>query len=320
MSCRECSVTPGSRSGWIAAFALVLLLTASLAAKEPSGTSVRVAQNQDVISFSAGGRLLLRYRHVQSPYKPYVDKFFSPMGVQVLRDAPSDHKHHHGLMFGLTADGVNFWEEAEGAGVERSRSTKMLEDSSRRGVHHIGFAQSLEWVNPSDRTVILEERRVLELLTAPDLTATLLSWSSQLTPAGEKSSVALTGAHYVGLGMRFAELLDHGGRFFNADGIEGELVRGSERLASSRWCAYTAPTGDGNVTIAIFDHPTNPHYPDLMFTMTTPFAYLAATLNLWKESITLKRGKSLDLRYGVAVWDGIATPQQIESHYRRWEK
>ena len=43
--------------------------------------------------------------------KPYADQLFSPAGVQVLRDSPLDHKHHHGLMYALAVDGVNFWEE-----------------------------------------------------------------------------------------------------------------------------------------------------------------------------------------------------------------
>ena len=65
------------------------------------------------------------------------------------------------------------------------------------------------------------------------------------------------------------------------------------------------PGHDGKpVTVAIFDHPKNLRHPAKMFTMSTPFAYLSATCNVWKEPITIKAGKPLDLRYGVAVWDG----------------
>jgi hypothetical protein len=55
-----------------------------------------------------------------------------------------------------------------------------------------------------------------------------------------------------------------------------------------------------------------------MFTMTAPFAYQSATLNLWKEPFTLK--EPLDLRYGVAVWDGVQSSEEIERLYRRWLK
>jgi hypothetical protein len=52
--------------------------------------------------------------------------------------------------------------------------------------------------------------------------------------------------------------------------------------------------------------------------MTKGFAYLAATMNLWKEPMTLDAGQSLNLCYGVAVWDGKIEPQKIVRLYQRW--
>ena len=74
------------------------------------------------------------------------------------------------------------------------------------------------------------------------------------------------------------------------------------------------------VTVALFDHPSNVRHPARMFTMTAPFAYLAATLNLWKETLKLEPGTTLKLVYGVAVWDGNVEPAQVEALYRRWAK
>jgi hypothetical protein len=82
--------------------------------------------------------------------------------------------------------------------------------------------------------------------------------------------------------------------------------------------AYTAKLDGQPVTAAIFDHPANIRYPGKKFTMTIPFAYLAATLNQWKEPLTVKAGNPLDLRYGVALWDGAADKTTIEKLYQRW--
>ena len=41
-----------------------------------------------------------------------------------------------------------------------------------------------------------------------------------------------------------------------------------------------------------------------MFRMLDPFAYLSATLNLYKEPLEIVAGKPLELAYGVALWDG----------------
>ena len=320
MTCDNCSKTVGRAISWIAVFFCAMLGPAFLAAAEMASSCLHVMRSKEIVTVSAGGRQVLEYRHVPSPLKPYVCKLFSPAGVQILRDSPGDHKHHHALMFALAADGVNFWEETDGQGAENARSLRLLKGKIRSGMQHAGFTQGLEWVNRRENRVILAEQRTLEVLDAADVNATLISWTSRLKPAADRDSVPLTGSHYFGLGMRFIESMDSSGRFFNADGLHGEVVRGSERLTATRWCAYEALAGDQKVTVAVFDHPSNPRHPARMFTMTTPFAYLAATLNLWKEPLTLKRDAPLELVYAVAVWDGTVDPLQIEAVYRRWAR
>jgi len=146
----------------------------------------------------------------------------------------------------------------------------------------------------------------------------LLDWRSRLqTPPG-KDSMALTGSHYFGLGMRFVASMDDGGRFSNADDKLGEVVRGDERLTPTKWCAFTAKADGKPVTVAIFDHPQNPRYPARMFTMAKPFAYLSATRNEWKEPLVVNADKPLDLSYGVAVWDGEVDKSTVEKLYQRW--
>jgi serine protease Do len=68
----------------------------------------------------------------------------------------------------------------------------------------------------------------------------------------------------------------------------------------------------------MFDHPQNPRHPATFFTMTKPFAYLSATLNLHKEPLKVVSDKPLVLRYAVAVWDGKVETEQIDKCYRQW--
>ena len=72
------------------------------------------------------------------------------------------------------------------------------------------------------------------------------------------------------------------------------------------------------MTVALFDHPQNPRHPARMFTMAKPFAYLSATLNLWKEPLKIEAGKPLDLKYAVAVWDGEVDDARVERLYEKW--
>jgi hypothetical protein len=256
-----------------------------------------------------------------SPLKPYVKGLSTPGGVQILRDSPADHKHHHGLMFAVGVDGVDFWAEEAGAGKQERQGSEGSGGGMEDGALMAELTQQLEWINPRGPKTLLTERRAIKVaVLEKPRPATLLTWNTRLSPAQGVESVKLDGHHYYGLGMRFLVSMDQGGRFFNSAGQPGEVIRGSERLVSAKWAAYTAKADGKPVTVAIFDHPKNPRHPNKIFTMSPPFAYLSATLNLWKQPMELKAGQDLDLRYGVAVWDGETPAEAIEALYARWAK
>ncbi len=282
---------------------------------------LRIAQDNATVSIFDGDRLVLRYRYAGVPMKPYADQLFSPGGVQVLRDSPHDHKHHHGLMFALAVDGVNFWEERDAnSGKELHKGLCDVKATVHDGASRAGFVQKLDWVGPDSDKPLLVERREIDVLKAKDLGATLVEWRSVLeTPPG-KESITLTGHCYYGLGMRFIASMDSGGRYFNADDNPGQTGPHDRRLTPAKWCAYTAKADGKPVAVALFDHPSNLRHPAWMFAKTKTFAYLSATLNLWKEPLVVKAGRPLELRYGVALWDGEADKATVERLYQRWLK
>ena len=54
--------------------------------------------------------------------------------------------------------------------------------------------------------------------------------------------------------------------------------------------------------------------------MSKPFAYLSATLNLYREPLKIASQEPLVLRYAVALWDGNVDDNVIEQVYQRWIK
>ena len=145
-----------------------------------------------------------------------------------------------------------------------------------------------------------------------------MTWQSKFELPEGTESATITGSHYHGLGVRFIKSMDSAGRHLNPDGKPGTVFRGNERLLRSTWCAYTANADGKPVTVAIFDHPQNHRHPATFFTMTKPFAYLSATLNLHKEPLKVVSGKPLVLRYAVGVWDGKVENDRIDKLYRLW--
>ena len=211
----------------------------------------------------------MRYRYGDVPMKPYVEQLFSPAGVQVLRDSPHDHKHHHGLMFAVAVDGVDFWGEVPQSGRQKQRSLKTI---NRLVMMPDGHwlqepASSRDWIGSgpaSDKPLLVERREVCVLenvhmtAIAPRISAP--RWSSgdpacRRRRARRRScSAATTTSAWA---CDSCQSMD-GGRFFNADDKPGEVVRGDERLTPAKWCAYTAKADGKPVTVAIFDHPEEP--------------------------------------------------------------
>ena len=291
-----------------------MMLSNTAIAEEP----MRITTEADSVYVNQGQHSVFCYRYEDVPFKPYMQQLYTPSGINVLRDAPHDHLHHHALMYAVAVDGVNFWEEQTSPGRQLHKRFGDMKIDKNDGGSQAGFTEQIDWINPSTQELMLEEHRTIKISQLDDVKVTLLSWQSSLAVPLGKKSMTLTGSHYFGLGMRFLESLDRGGQFLNATGEAGDIVRGAERLARADWCAYIAEADGKPVTIAMFGHPENLRHPTHWFTMTTPFAYLAATLNLHKEPLEVDSEDPLVLNYAVAVWDGRVDKSKIDHVYRRW--
>lgn len=311
-----------SRPLFVAVVASVVMVWTVVAT---AAVRTEAVADKNTVTVVALDRPVVRYRYAGVPMKPYVDQLFSPSGVQVLRDSAPGHEHHHGLMLATAVNGADFWPETPGCGTQKKRSLRVINHAVPDGLWRFGVAEELDWINPKTKAPLLVESRVVcavkdEGLFSRGFGATLIDWHSILrTPDGKKSAV-LTGAHYYGLGLRFVESMDTGGRFFNADDNPGKIVGGDEKVTPVKWCAYTAKAEGKRVTVAVFAHPENLRHPAEMFMMNTPFAYISATCNVWKKPLTIEAGKPLDLRYAVAVWDGAVDKATIEKLYQSWLK
>lgn len=280
---------------------------------------LQVTVEADSVWVRSGQAPLLRYSYGDVPFKPYVKALFTPDGLNVLRDAPHDHLHHHALMFALAVEGVNYWEEMPAAGRQAHARFSDVLVEERGGLPNAGFTERLDWINASGQGA-LQEYRTIRVCQTTEPKATVVLWQSRLSVPEGEASVMLTGAHYFGLGMRFIQAMDEVGAFRNADGKPGTVFRGEEKLVRSNWCAYTAQADGKDVTVAMFGHPENARHPATWFTMTKPFAYLAATLGLHETPLDLAAGQPLTLRYGVALCDGATESSEIDLLYRQWLK
>ena len=295
----------------------VCIITAVLAGMAGAGEGpLKIVIDAKNVSITNGDRLVLRYRYADVPFKPYVDQLRTPSGVNILRDAPHDHLHHHGLMFAVAVDGVNFWEEKKVSGSQKHvRFTDVFLGSAQR-LDSTSFTERIDWIDPANKgKVLLHEERTIGIGYQKGFDLTLSRWSSKFTLPEGKQSAELSGANYFGLGTRFLQSMDPTAKFFNADGKSG--VEGTN-AAKSKWCAMTA-TGDGkDVTFMMFGPPRPEPRPITWFTMTTPFAYLAATPALDQKPMKIQAGKPLTFTYIIGLWDGHVKSEEVAKFYKDW--
>ncbi|MGQ9504767.1 MAG: PmoA family protein [Thermogutta sp.] len=275
------------------------------------GTVQSVAKD-GACQFLVDGQPVLEYRYPPRGPKSYVSFLATPGGVNVLRDSPPDHVHHHGLMFAVGVDDVDYWAEGPTCGVQipevgfQSYSEKPNDSLVCRLSH------ALRWQTPDKNDQLFESRTISFIREPRARGASLVVWKTQLAVSKDREKVELWGRPYFGLGLRFVESMDQNGTLFNSAGKNGVEGTNNQR---AQWCAYTAKVGDQPVTVVVMDHPQNPRAPATWFTMDQPFAYLSATLNLAAEKLEVTAGKPLVLTYGVAVGDGNMDVSTIENLY-----
>jgi hypothetical protein len=318
------SVTNRSRPRvWLAVF---LTLTAAAAvAESPMIVNLQMARGELEVRFK--DRPVLVYTFATNQSKPYVRALYSLPGENVLRDAPPDHLHHHGLMYAVNVNGINFWEEKENAGVEKSVEViSYLTRRTESGLPQAQFIQLVHWLAPTDKTLrdsraaaLLLEQRTLTLTIDETNREVALRWDSQFQVGPNAAKVTIHGPNYDGLGLRLPESFNRVARFQNSSN-QPYAGGNSQNVIVAPWTSVSGQMGGREVMIALFGHPGNARGDAAFFTMLDPFAYLSATQSLDKKPLEYSAGDKFNLSYLLAVYSENKSPEFIQRRYDRWQR
>jgi hypothetical protein len=319
---------------------LVLLLALGVSAVAPAAGAVRGRQEAaagSVLSMDLRpgtheleiqykGQRLLTYAFAPRQFKPYVRELYSLRGQNVLLDAPPDHLHHHGLMYAVKVNGINFWEEATNAGWQRP----LAELSRRVGRHPAGspqaeFAQTICWVagpdgaapNPA-AVALLVEQRTITVTVQESAEEVALEWRSDFAVGPASPRVTLTGAVYHGLGVRFALPFNLTARRQNSARLPYS-AEGKQDITPASWASVSHPLAGQDITLTVFDHPDNAAEPRF-FSMLNPFTYLSATQGLDAQPLEYGPGATFSLRYLITVHGGTPASTWLEQRSQRWRR
>jgi len=302
-----------------ASLALFLALAASAVAASPS-ISIDSKADRGVLEFQFKGRKLLVYAFATNQFKPYVRELYTLRGENVLRDAVPDHLHHHGLMYAVCVNGINFWEERNGPGIQKHVEMLHVDTSDANGVPVAYFTELIHWLGPTNpATPLLIERRTLTAAVDAKSGEVALRWDSQFQVSTNAGKVTLHGPNYDGLGLRLPESFDHVARFQNSAGLP-YTGKNTQNVIPARWTSVAGVMNGREVMLVLFGRTDNARGDSAFFTMLDAFAYLTATQGLDQKPLEYAAGDRFSLSYLLTVYAENKPAEFISGRGARWEK
>ncbi|OFX62572.1 MAG: hypothetical protein A2066_20020 [Bacteroidetes bacterium GWB2_41_8] len=272
---------------FIAAFALLLAVNVSLAAKKEKVEFKSDANGKKVEVF-VGGKFFTAYIYPEDMEKQSLYPIASASGKLITRGYPlnprpferTDHPHHVGLWFNFgDVNGLDFWNNsfaikpADKPKYGTVKFKKIVSENPKKGE----LVTASEWVDINNK-VLLNEETTFNFSGTGNLRA--IERTSKLTAAQQ---VTFTENKEGLIGLRldraFEEPATKPDKFLDANGIVTEVpimnndgVNGVYRNAEgisggnvwskrSPWVALRAVKEGEVIIIAIIDNVKNPNYP-----------------------------------------------------------
>jgi hypothetical protein len=280
--------------------------------------AVDAGRGEGVLSFR--GRTVFAYAFGAGQYKPYVRELYTLRGENVLRDAPADHLHHHGLMYAVRVNGVNFWEERPPAGRQVSAAPPVLTlGATSAGLPEAVLVHDILWQpsgNDDPGAALLRERREIRLTVNAGSEEVALEWRAAFAGGPAADRLVLHGPDYHGLGLRLPAEFDHVAEFRNS----ARLSYSEAQTFDVRPAAWTAAAGrmaGKEVQVVLASHPGNPGRQSF-FSMRNAFAYLAATPEPSREPLSFPREARFEFRYLLLVQSAHQNSEYLDRRFAPW--
>ena len=295
------------------------------AGKTPLTSHVDPARG--ILEWSFKGHKLLSYAFASNQFKPYVRELYTLAGDNVLHDSPPDHLHHHGLMYAIRINGINFWEEVGQAGHERHvKLVKQETDRTRNGLPRASFTELVHWVADGDHTLpdttsvaLLIEQRTLTLTVDEAKGEVALAWHADFEVGPRTNHIKVHGSDYNGLGLRLPQAWEQVARHENSENAP-YLTDGKRDLVRARWSAVSHGAGGRTMQVILCARPNGHAGTNLFFSMLHPFTYLSATQGLDLTPLEYNAGDRFGLDYLVLVYAQAGNSARIEQRFQNWAK
>ncbi len=258
---------------------------------------VEISEENGQLIVRIGGQEFTRYQFGLPRWKPYLYPLRAANGLSLLADAPTDHRHHHGLWVGHgRIDDADFWLERHNSGKIVHKAFENLVTAGTTA----SFTATNDWTAASGE-VMLKDARTFTFYDEP--TEGRAFDFEIVLHSPDTRSVTLHPSNEAGLPhVRLAEGLavKTGGTLTNAEGKQNE--RGTYKQRSP-WLDCSGKLGRLACGIAVFDHPDNPDHPTPWF--TRDYGTFAPNYGFFQEDpIVITPEEPLRLRYRIYTHAG----------------
>lgn len=322
---------------WLLGCSLFALLGT---AQAQQGFSIAERTGQKQVDILFNGKLLTAYCWYDSIKKPFLWPVNTVDGITVTRGYPlkpvagerTDHPHHVGIwMNHESVNGLDFWNHSTAIPFARRdkygtivHKAVVSKKADTRGAELTTTAQ---WIRP-DGHVLLNERTTHRFSTEGnnliiDRTTTLTGNDVEVNFKDIKD-----GFYAIRVARQLEQPSQQADKFVDANGIETEVPKISNEGVTGNYLTSEGVTGDAawstrgrwtalngskdgkDITIAIFDHPSNVGYPAYrhargygLFAIN-PLGQKIFSNGKEELNFTLKPGQSTTFRYRMLVASG----------------
>jgi len=279
-----------------------------------------VPEAKGLTSYLKDGQVQIRWNNMPitayraNPAVKY--PYFYPLnglasGTSLTTESALPYPHHRGLWLGCEPlNGGNYWAD-NGPDSGQIQATKL--ELGEKQEKSLEILNNCNWVRKDAPSPWSDERKFT--ITMLNDKVWVLDAEIRLTA---KEDIEIKKAKHSFFALRAAADISpaYGGVLMNSEGgVGAEETLGKE----ARWCGYHGKrAGNPNVVegIIIMTHPDNPWKStwltrDYGHLSPSPFYFLDEP---WK----LAKGKSIDVKYRVAMHVGTPEEADIEGVYKQW--
>lgn len=271
---------------------------------------VEILEETEQLIVRISGQEYARYWFGPSRWKPYLYPLRAANGLSLMADAPTDHRHHHGIWVGHgRVDDVDFWLERHNSGRIVHKKFENLITEGDKG----SFTEQCDWIAPNGDIRLHDTRTFTFYDTPPE--ARIFDFELTLR-APSQTTVTLYQTNEAGMPhLRVSEGLSvsTGGLLTNAEGKKNERETYRQRSA---WVDCSGKLGRLTCGVAVFDHPQNPDHPTPWF--TRDYGPFTPNFGLFQEDpLVIAPRKPLRLRYRIYTHTGDVKEGKVQE---AWEE